>query len=274
MHTVVSLPVKSRMSTQGSTSDPVSPVGSMCVRGIGWTLAPPAGSGRTGAGQSSFRLASLHASGPAGPLGLGPRLGRTVGIGVGVGSGVASASGGAAQSLDPEPDFLSREIARAEVLAVRLARHVSHALRRFEQRCRLLAERDLGDLPGSELARDGLTRVISQRRPGAQDQPGLDVEPDLADAREVVRGASRNVFGADVAPARCRGPIAGLTRIPLHLAARPFLGIEDGPDEHPRVVSEGLVARFDPDRLGLDARHPADAAAAEDRVAGGLGRLG
>ena len=44
----------------------------------------------------------------------------------------------------PEPDFnLSPNVARAEVRVVRLARHVSHALRRFEQRRRLLAERDL-----------------------------------------------------------------------------------------------------------------------------------
>ena len=174
-----------------------------------------------------------------------------------------------------EPDdLLIREITRAEVLVVRLHRHAGDAHRRFEQCCRLIAERDLGDLPGSELARDGLTRVISLRRPGAQDQPGLDVEPDLADAREVVRGASRNVYGANVAPARCRGEIADVTRIPLQLAARPFLGIEYGPDEDPRVISEGLVARFDPDRLGLDVRHPADAATAEDRVARGLRRLG
>ena len=86
----------------------MSPVGSMCVRGIGWTLAPPAGSVRTGAGQSSFRLAWVHARGPIGSLGsrdgtaqsLG--LGRTVGTGVDVGSGVASDSA-VAQSLTPSP---------------------------------------------------------------------------------------------------------------------------------------------------------------------------
>ena len=58
------LPITARMSTQGSMSDPVSPVGSKYVSGIGWTLGTPAGSGRTGAGQSSFRLAALHPADP------------------------------------------------------------------------------------------------------------------------------------------------------------------------------------------------------------------
>ena len=100
------------------------------------------------------------------------------------------------------------------------------ALWRFEQRCRLLAERDLGDLGGSELARDGLTRVIGQRLPDAQDQPGLDVEPEVvaADTRQWCVGRPATYSSADVSPARCRGPIADLTRIPLHLAARPFAG--------------------------------------------------
>ena len=141
---------------------------------------------------------------------------------------------------------------------------MDHALRRFEQRCRLLAERDLRDLGGSEVG-DGLPGVIGLRRPRAQDQSGLDVEPDidvervLADARHMVGGASRNVFGADVTPPSRRRPTADLTRILLHLAARPFVGIEDRSEEHPRVVSDGLVSRFDPDLVGPDDRHPADA---------------
>ena len=67
----------------------------------------------------------------------------------------------------PEPDFnLSLDVARAEVRAVRVTRHVSHALWRVEQRRRLLAERDLGDFRGSVLARDGLIRVIEPAAPG------------------------------------------------------------------------------------------------------------
>ena len=74
-------------------------------------MASPAGSGRTGAGQSSFRLAGVHARGPAGPLGLGPRLGRA---GVGVGSGVASASVGVEQSLTPNPTSSSVRTSRVQ----------------------------------------------------------------------------------------------------------------------------------------------------------------
>ena len=69
-----------------------------------------------------------------------------------------------------------------------------------------------------------------QRRSRAQDQPGLDIEPEVdverevADTRDMVRGAPRDVFDTDVSPARCRGAVADLTRITLHLAARPFAG--------------------------------------------------
>src|SRR6186713_2830513 len=36
---------------------------------MGWTLPPPAASGRTGEGQSSLRLSGVQASGPIGSLG-------------------------------------------------------------------------------------------------------------------------------------------------------------------------------------------------------------
>ena len=68
--------------------------------GIGSTLVPEAGSERTGAGQSFFRLAWVQTRGPVGSLGSPGGtaqslvFGRSVGIGVGEGSGggVASAS--------------------------------------------------------------------------------------------------------------------------------------------------------------------------------------
>ena len=92
----------------------------------------------------------------------------------------------------------------------------------------------------------------------------------------MVRGAPLDVFETDVSPARRHGPVAGLARIPLHLAARPLVGAEDRSEEDPWVVTEMLIVPlFDPDRLGLDGRHPADAVVgAEDRVAGGLRRIG
>ena len=54
--------------------------------------------------------------------------------------------------------------------------------------------------------------------------------------------------------------VAGRTRVTLRLAARPISGVEDGSKEHSRVnlSGEGLVARFDPNRLRADGHHPAE----------------
>ena len=67
-------PCSSRMSTHGWAADPVSPkesgITSSASSWSGTTIAPPAGSGRAGPGQSSFRLASVHRSGVDVGLGL------------------------------------------------------------------------------------------------------------------------------------------------------------------------------------------------------------
>src|SRR5687768_16484171 len=98
-----------RMSTQGKASGPLTPGGSRYVAGIGRTLPASGGSGRTGAGQSSFRLSGVQASAPTGWLespgetGHSLAFGRSVdvGVGEGLGGGVASASSGGGHSEMP-----------------------------------------------------------------------------------------------------------------------------------------------------------------------------
>ena len=89
----------SRISTQGWTSDPLSPVGSVYRPVVdGGTITLPAGSVRTGAGQSSPRLASVHRIGGGVAVGAvipGVGLGATTpGRGWGWGPSPASGSDG------------------------------------------------------------------------------------------------------------------------------------------------------------------------------------
>ena len=145
---------------------------------------------RLGPGQRAGRLA--RTDGAAQSLGVG----CAVGVGLGAGRGLRLL--GLGTFPRPEPDFnLSLDVARAEVRAVRVARHVSHALWRFEQRCRLLAERDLSDFRGFVLARDGLIRVIEPRLPDCAGS---------ASSRRRSRGRRRTRRGEWGAPRRTSTP--------------------------------------------------------------------
>src|SRR4029078_10072355 len=128
----------------------------------------------------------------------------------------------------------------------------------------------------TELARNGLSSVIDRRPLGAQDEPRLDVDPEVAPTtRDVVRVAPRDIFETDVLPARCDGAVAGPTRITLRLAAGlPGFRAEDGSKKRPRVnlSGEGLVARLDPDRLGADGHNPPQGGGGAEGRVGGKGR--
>ena len=224
------------MSTQGRTSDPVSPDGSMYVGGIGRTLAPPAGSARTGAGQSCSGSPGSRSAGRSARSGRvtesRSRSGRDAGWAWGLVSapGVGVTSAGLRRSCTGR-DLLGRPPCRPDKgpctppLDMRC-----DAIRRCEgeQRGRLLAEVDLRDLGRLGRRRDRADR----RRPC----PGCGCAGSAASRSSIQRsppaqvrwwaGRPATVFGADVSPARRRRPVAGLARIPAHLAARPSAGLQ------------------------------------------------
>src|SRR4029079_5062321 len=111
-------------------------------------------------------------------------------------------------------DLLIGELTRcAEVREVRVLRQPGDAYRWFEQGGWLLAEFDLGDL--GRLRPDRLSRAVDPRPFGAQDEPALDVEPEVDPATgDVVRAAPRNGFETDITPARRRSPATDLARPP------------------------------------------------------------